>query len=481
MLKRYVCALSLCIAMSLPVLALGSNFIKLTEPTEATVIEIIDGNSLIASSNNQLMRVRLIAVDAAGYDDSLAYLNNMLLGKSVHVYPDTFYQTPDGRWNLAYIDSNGASVNRSILSTGHGQLDTAHLFAQSFESFEAAEQYAFTRRFGMWGIPSLRTQAYAEDAVNINTAMASTLRERLGISNTLANEIISYREYNPFNTVEEIKFVTGFTRKIYDENIDKMAVVSNINTVTREGLLSLGDLTSSEVDRIIAYRNSNGSFDNIGELRTEGLIARAQYNQISNFISVSDQLELDIRVPDRLFNVNAATSSELRGLGIPSSQVTRIIDYRRNYSYKTLGELVASNIFTHQELNRWADNLRAYNTNGDYININTATRQALTQLGISNANADLIIDAQGKMTDSRRIPVNLSRWDSQISLYTNINRASSRELYSLHTGMTEELVSAIIDYREYQIFGSNDEIEDFFLEMEQLAMFNQIRDFIVVR
>ena len=480
MLKKCVCTLGFFLAISLTTTTFGANFTVLTEPTLATVTEIVDSNSLIAVSNDtgEWLRVRLIAIDSTGYDHTMPYLNNILLGRSVYVYPDDSYHNPVGRWNLAYIDSEGTLINRAILSTGHGQIDNNHFFAREFPLLQSAERQAQSRRFGLWRNPGAINGVRADNAVNINTATASVLRNRLNISSSIANEIIEYRSHNPFNTVEEIKFVPGFTKALYDEHIDTITVISNINAATRDELLTLGDLNDSEIDRIISHRNSDG-FNNVSELDTERLIRRTQYNQIVDFISTSDEFEIQLRIPNRTFNVNTATASELRGLNI--SNANTILRYRSNYSYKTLGELVALNALTTRELNRVADNLISGLENEEYININTATRQELLSLGIPIADVNSILSEQGRMTNSERIPINLSHWDSQISLYTNINTASSKELLSLSENMTDSIVSQIVNYRDEQIFGDTNEIRDFFSNINQSNIFNSVRNFLVVR
>jgi len=61
--------------------------------------------------------------------------------------------------------------------------------------------------------------------ININTASEKSLSELRGIGDTLAKRIVEYRTYNgEFNTIDDIKNVTGIGDKLFDNIKDDITV-----------------------------------------------------------------------------------------------------------------------------------------------------------------------------------------------------------------------------------------------------------------
>lgn len=63
-----------------------------------------------------------------------------------------------------------------------------------------------------------------QSKVNINTASKEELMTLSGIGEAKAEEIISYRKTNPFKTIEELKNVSGIGDTIYEEIKDHITV-----------------------------------------------------------------------------------------------------------------------------------------------------------------------------------------------------------------------------------------------------------------
>ena len=66
----------------------------------------------------------------------------------------------------------------------------------------------------------------AADKVNINTASREILMSEIkGVGEKRADAIIAYREQNgPFKSVDELRNVTGVGQSILDENRDSLTV-----------------------------------------------------------------------------------------------------------------------------------------------------------------------------------------------------------------------------------------------------------------
>lgn len=116
--------------------------------------------------------------------------------------------------------------------------------------------------------------------VNINTADHDTLVKLNKIGDSLADEIIAYRnEHGNFKNIEEILNVPGIGDKIFNSIKDNIYVENpvydskedltlyiNINTATHEELVKLYRIGDSLADEIITYRETNGPFNNIEEI-----------------------------------------------------------------------------------------------------------------------------------------------------------------------------------------------------------------------
>jgi len=65
---------------------------------------------------------------------------------------------------------------------------------------------------------------WAEDKVDINTATQAELESLPGIGPALAQKIITYRQTKPFDSIEEIKKVSGIGDKNFEKFKEKITV-----------------------------------------------------------------------------------------------------------------------------------------------------------------------------------------------------------------------------------------------------------------
>ena len=60
----------------------------------------------------------------------------------------------------------------------------------------------------------------------------------------------------------------------------------NINTATKETLMSLKGIGESKADKIIEYRNTQGTFKTIDEIKNVSGIGDSVYEKIKDYITV---------------------------------------------------------------------------------------------------------------------------------------------------------------------------------------------------
>lgn len=551
----YALVLSAVLSLTFSSLSFAQKNVIINGSVSASVIKIIDGDAIEVrlTQNNDTALVKLIGVDAQGYDDALNFLTDYLLGQTVVVSPDNTISSPTGIWNNMYVTLNGQNVNKILIEKGYGVTNPSFMSAGQYNDYLTVQRTAKAGNIGIWengvrengvDINTYGNIVYTgklsyknKHVVNINTANADVIVRSLNnVTSGVANAIINYREKNPFNTVEEIKFVQGFSKELYDSNKLLMSVCTNINYADEEELISLGNIDEDEIDDIISYRKKHSKISSIADLKNEKLLSDNVYKKVKDFIATYNKDKLDITENDKVVNVNTANHSQLVAAGLSSVTADKIIEYRKNgYTYKTLGELtkIPGISLTEQQINEFEDNLNTmtdineatdyemrsvfgndadriihkrdylspsevaqyiseskYDTVRDviyvgsddreYININTASNPQLSDFGFSSSNTPLIAAAKN-MTNSSDLPCDLDSDNKKASLFTNINKAGVKELKSLNHGITDGIINEIISYREEQPFGTYDELRTFFNERNYFAFYNSVKDFLVVR
>ncbi|MDE6357410.1 MAG: helix-hairpin-helix domain-containing protein, partial [Eubacteriales bacterium] len=462
--------------------------------TSATVLQIIDTDAIKVSldGSNQVAFVKLRGIKGNAFNPGFEYLTNTLLGEKVMLIKDGYIPF-NGKWNYMNVFYNGININNELVANGYAMVDKTQNQGSYYQTLINSQNIANSYGLGIWqeqspnysSITGNTTNSYyTKDKVNINTASLSQLKTLLkGVSNQVAENIIYYRERNPFTTIQEIKFVKGFTKEMYTQNKNVMSVSTNINTANEYELVTLG-LSGSEINALIELRNKK-EFSQTSDILS--VISNTKYNKLKPFISMSNQTEISYTISSSIANINVSNKSYIEKAGVSSIYANEIVANRKNgYTYKTLMEIgkFKSNAMKEIDLHKYEDNLSLVtNLNSsneeelvylfnsttlgkniykqsfknkeelrkfiseseyqklkdavyvnkienDYININTATKAQMENVGFSSSDASRLINARPMVT-SNDIPFNISSLNSKVSLYTNINKASRNELYSL--------------------------------------------------
>lgn len=532
----------LSLSANIPVVAKQINNIIKSSVT-ARVLQVLSSDTIkVELSNKDTAYIKLRGIDTKGFDESFDFLTNTLLGQTVTLVKDgTSYN--GGQFNYMVVYLNGVNINEQMVANGYAVIDKKQDKGTDYTKLALAQDSAKEKYAGMWVYedPNFSTITgfsggavmQTQDKININTASKTQLQTLLlGINDTVAQNIISYREHNPFSNIQEIKFVEGFTKKMYDDNKYALTVSTNINKANEFELRSLG-IADEDISNIVEKRNQK-EFTSITQLKS--YIPRDLYYKIENYVSITDQSTVKDATDIKKANVGLSDTSYLTEAGAPYKLAKNIVSYRENgYTYKTLSEvaklgtenislkdvyylqdtldvytnlntenkneLVAifgttngekiynatytdisqlTNIISTTQYNKVKANVYVDTIKNEYININTATKEQMQEAKLSTEQINKII-AQRPITNPSQFHIDVSNVNDKISIYTNINTASEKELKSLNNNIDDILIQKILKYRKEEPFGSIEEVEQFFKDSGYPITFKAIKNYIVVR
>ena len=139
------------------------------------------------------------------------------------------------------------------------------------------------------GVYKLEEGSRVIDAIKISNGLlknANTLYINLSkvlndsdVIKIYTNDEIKKMEEDSPNELPSIDNVTN------DENKVENSLI-NINTANKEELLSLNGIGESKANSIIEYRNTNGSFNRIEDIKNVSGISDTLYEKIKDFITV---------------------------------------------------------------------------------------------------------------------------------------------------------------------------------------------------
>ncbi len=125
----------------------------------------------------------------------------------------------------------------------------------------------------------------------------------------------------------------------------------NINKANLKELKSLPRIGKKKAIAIIEYRKLNGKFKNIEELSRVHGIGKKTVKNLSNLISVTDDLNQtdkenqediieEVTDPGGKININIASEGELLMLpGIGKVKVLKIVDYRKKHYFSKISDI----------------------------------------------------------------------------------------------------------------------------------------------
>lgn len=472
-MKKYFRFISM--TMMLLIIINLSNFSSLARPitfndmdiTLAKVVEVISGEAIKVieednNSNKTVKLIKMIGIDTESSTEAMEYTYNRLLGKRVMLLPDSndlTFDRIDG-WDYKYIYLlSSKSLSEELLELGLAKLDDSFNEAEQYSDLDKAQLKAKEEKKGVWENYKNKN---ATIGVNINTATYTDLVDVLeDTTSSMAYSIVNYRKYNPFNSVEEIKFCnTAFTKEWFDKNRNKMSVISNISTASFEELKSLfndTELGDTLAKNIVQYRLFN-VINSVYEVRKiPGMYHN--YSKIEEFIAlkpINEYVEKEIKV----VNLNTASIKQIRRTCYFSvNRADQIVKERNNQKYiiKSLGELEKKGYLSRYEISRYSDNFSLL------TNINTAKEHELESLfGFIDMIDETREDLVKRIVDNRPYTTKIELKNIITSTYYN---KLEPYIYSVDSEIPEYININITDrYNAVKLFNMDDKESDKYLK-----------------
>lgn len=123
--------------------------------------------------------------------------------------------------------------------------------------------------------------------VSVNTASAQELLSVPGMDRNLAQNIIDYRMANgPFSSLDDLSSVQGFDKQKLDSLRKYLQVKLDLNTTTANQLQRVPGIDQSLAQNIIQYREANGPFASVDDLNRIRGVDNYKLDMIKKYVQV---------------------------------------------------------------------------------------------------------------------------------------------------------------------------------------------------
>ena len=303
----------------------------------------------------------------------------------------------------------------------------------------------------------------------------------------LAEDLMRYRTYHPMtslsvlNNIPSIKpyydQIKQFSALTYESLlIEKDKKVVNINLASKSQLINIGGLNTYMADRIVYYReNTDYIYKYPGELMVSG----APLDSV-NELQYVDELSC-------YTDINRAGRYEIMSLfgifgDLNDNTISSMTEYViNNRPYKDIYELKdIIGLYYYNGIKRFI--YLDENSLDEYININSSDLSLVSNF-IGMTAAEKTAYESYRLNNYYKLPTDI-KFDyesvsGQISMFTNVNKASYYEIKSLHKRMSDKLVNAIIDLREQELIADKAEIKAVFDAHYLGSVFEEVEKFLI--
>jgi competence ComEA-like helix-hairpin-helix protein len=227
------------------------------------------------------------------------------------------------------------------------------------------------------------------EKVNVNTATAKEIKEKLGISDCYAYSITGYRKKNGFFVdLEELRDIKVLPKSFLDnykdrltigESEEKQPVVEesaaeelteepvegieslggkvNVNTATAEEIFKRTGLNIYTAKNIVAYRKKNGPFRDLASLVLVNRFGPGCLKAYGDMLTVGDPEPEQEQESDKV-NINTASMRELMEVGFEKRAAALIVNERKKFGrFRDLDDLAKIPEISGRILRKLRDNL----------------------------------------------------------------------------------------------------------------------------
>jgi DNA uptake protein ComE-like DNA-binding protein len=439
----------------------------------AKVIDIIDGEVIKVwyyytdFNMNEVQMIKMIGIDTNANQEAYELSLNSLLGSTVYIveddYSDTFPSVNNLDCEYAYVfRSYYQTFNEELLLAGLAEVNEAYVNAVGYSDLVEAQRIAKLNEVGIWDTGT----DTAEPIININVASYDALSEVIEDSSyDLITQIMEYREENPFNSLEEIKYVSStFDYDWFEANQDNLSVVTNINSANKNELMTLFPNSYTAVDlaeSIIDYRIFN-NFDSVEEIK-DVLSAVPYYSTFYEYISLASNQYYE-ETDKKVANINTCNLVDFEeATDLSDEAYNSLFTYRsvNEYTIKSINELtVDNNPLDYSYYYEFMDDLSVFtdinNANefelkslfGSTYGLSDSDKEDLAEQIIANRPYIDISDLKkviGSYYDN--ISPYIYAYTSKTQEYININTADP-EYVAEYLGLSNDEAEDYIEYRE---------------------------------
>ena len=179
-------------------------------------------------------------------------------------------------------------------------------------------------------------QSNGANRTNITSADATTLRDNLTnsdgeelLSQNEADALVSYRDDNDLESIGDLFDAPAITQETLDNVRDELSTdgeddTTNINSASADDLANVNGLDQGTANAIVRYRDENGNYNSVDDIRNAPIFTRSEIRQIADKITVTDDDTLT-----GVLNLNTAGADALALLPNMNNQKAQAIVNRR--------------------------------------------------------------------------------------------------------------------------------------------------------
>lgn len=128
------------------------------------------------------------------------------------------------------------------------------------------------------------------EKISINTATAQELQRVPGIDQALAQNILDYRLANgAFGSVDDLSKVQGMDKQKLDSLRAHITAKLDLNVATADQLRRVPGISSSLAQNIIQYREANGPFASVNDLNRIRGVDNYKLDLIKKYVQVGGE------------------------------------------------------------------------------------------------------------------------------------------------------------------------------------------------